>query len=143
MLRFRRLALIFGAAAAAIAVALIAALVFAKPRGDAATARDGTLAISAYEYGFKPNRIAADAGRTRIEIRNSGRRYHNFELRRADRKVVKIDSWLPGETKTVTLSLHPGTYTILDSRPGNRELGMWGEISVRGVEGVEGEGSNQ
>jgi uncharacterized cupredoxin-like copper-binding protein len=56
---------------------------------------------------------------------------HNMTIESSSGTVVGATSTYPGATKTLTLSLKPGTYKFYCSVPGHRMAGMEGTLTVK------------
>ena len=103
------------------------------------TAEAGTpLTLTAREYLFTPNRITLrgetdgrDTTRQRIALRNQGELAHNIEVFRGDRRVGKLRSFPPGQTRSLTLTLPPGSYRFVCTVADHDEKGMRGTLELR------------
>lgn len=107
------------------------------------------LTLTAREYLFTPNRITlrrgtGDAGSTRttadggaaptrqrIALRNQGELAHNIEIFEGDRRVGKLRSFPPGRTRSLTVSLPPGSYRFVCTVADHDEKGMRGTLALR------------
>lgn len=101
------------------------------------TARAGEpVRIAADEYRFDPNRIVVKrAGRgaatLRIVLANRGSLAHNLHVRDGDRDLGSIQSFRPGEERSLSVRLQTGSYRFVCTVADHEELGMVGEIEVR------------
>jgi plastocyanin len=102
------------------------------PTPTATTAAGGTLTVSAREYSFEPNRVeVSGAGAIEIVLRNKGHLAHDIHLQREGRDVGGTPPFPGGETKSVRLRLHPGTYEMLCTVGDHAKLGMTGKLVVK------------
>jgi hypothetical protein len=119
------------------------------PPDIARTAEAGRpLTLTAREYLFTPNRITlrgsggadaarspasdgSDATRQRIALRNQGELAHNIEVLQGDRLVGKLRSFPPGQTRSLTLPLGPGSYRFVCTVADHDEKGMRGTLELR------------
>ena len=85
--------------------------------------------VEAYEFGFTPNRLMVSPGDT-LSFFSSGQYPHDFRIDGVD--GVDVDFPEDGSTIewTVPDDLAPGLYTFYCSKPGHREQGMEGALSV-------------
>ncbi len=110
----------------ALAVALaLAVLACGGPTGGPGSGA-GTVTVQEKEWAIEPKTIEAKAGTATFRVKNTGNIEHNFEIP----GVGKIDSILAGETKTLEVTLQPGTYDVICSLAGHREAGMVGKLVV-------------
>jgi len=100
------------------------------------TVRPGaTVDMKAHEYRFDPGRIlvrtGGQAARLRIVLANRGSLAHNLHVRDGERDIAKTPSFRPGEERSVSVSLRPGSYMFLCTVADHDEKGMTGELEVR------------
>jgi plastocyanin len=94
----------------------------------------GTIAMR--EYEFVPKHATVDRGDT-ITVANQGKIAHNLVVeKRTDplgkvEKLIGTDTFLGGRSESLRVDLPPGSYTIVSSVPGQRQLGMYGTLTVR------------
>ncbi|MGH2348158.1 MAG: cupredoxin domain-containing protein, partial [bacterium] len=67
------------------------------------------------------------AGQVTFTITNTGAIEHNFVI--VETKF-EIDATQPGQSKTGTTTLQPGTYTVICNIPGHEEAGMKTTLTV-------------
>jgi uncharacterized cupredoxin-like copper-binding protein len=103
--------------------------------------------VSMSEFRFKPNRLAAKAGKVRVTAKNVGRRDHEFVLIRTSAApgalrlkgdeaseagaVGEIPEQTAGKSATHTFNLKPGRYAYICNVPGHYKSGMYGTLTVR------------
>jgi len=80
------------------------------------------------EWSITLTPATVSAGRYEVVIKNTGTINHNFVIRGLNARTDQIP---PGETKTLTVTLKPGAYTILCDIPGHEEAGMKTTLTVR------------
>ncbi|MBI4787284.1 MAG: cupredoxin domain-containing protein [Chloroflexi bacterium] len=91
-----------------------------------ATISDNRFSISLKEFGIEPKEIQAKAGPATFVVKNAGAIEHDFMIE----GVGKIENLLPGETKTLEVTLRPGTNEIVCSLSGHKEAGMTARLAV-------------
>ena len=79
------------------------------------------------EMKFAPSTLRVDAGRKTFTLDNEGKLTHTFSLNELGREVTVP----PGKSKTLTLSLPPGTYRYVCRILDHEGLGMHGVLRVR------------
>jgi hypothetical protein len=113
------------------------------PPDIARTAEAGKpLTLTAREYLFTPNRItlrgdgkqsaapSSSVTRQRITLRNQGELAHNIEIFEGDRRVGKLRSFPPGQTRSLSVSLPPGSYRFVCTGADHDEKGMRGTLDL-------------
>lgn len=91
-----------------------------------------TLAEAADPSGqlrFMAPALSAKAGSVTVRFSNGSPLAHNFTLA-SGTAVLGHTPTFQGGTKTLTLSLKPGTYKFFCTVPGHREAGMEGTLTV-------------
>ena len=78
-------------------------------------------------YDFK--RLSAAAGKVTMSMTNMSPLPHNLTVASAT-TVLGATPTFQGGSRTLTLSLKPGTYTFYCSVPGHRQAGMEGTLTV-------------
>jgi plastocyanin len=95
----------------------------------------GGLSIAADPSGqlkFTKKTLAAKAGKVTIDFTNMSSTGHNFTIQKgASGAVVGATPTFSGGSKTLSVSLQPGTYTFFCSVPGHRAAGMVGTLTVK------------
>ena len=115
---------------AILGVALVVAACGSTPRGSAAPAPSGAIAIEATEYKFTPSTVTVPAGDVRFSVKNAGTVEHEFEIFKGDQVVDEIEGLVPGLTKEATFNLTAGQYTFMCKLSGHDQLGMKGTLTV-------------
>jgi uncharacterized cupredoxin-like copper-binding protein len=88
------------------------------------------------DYEFDPRELTVARGAA-IRVTNEGQIAHNLKIERGPdpkvrtRELAGTDSFLPGDSETLTVNLPRGRYAMVCTVPGHRELGMTGEVRVR------------
>jgi plastocyanin len=80
---------------------------------------------------FEKSTLSAKAGKATINFTNQATLEHNFTLASASGAVVGATPTFAGGTKTLTVSLSPGTYKFYCTVPGHRQAGMEGTLVVK------------
>jgi plastocyanin len=95
----------------------------------------GSLQLAADPSGvlrFTKTALTARAGRVTITFTNKSPLSHNLTIEQgASGPIVGATPTFDGGSKTLTVTLSPGTYTFFCSVPGHREAGMHGALKVR------------
>lgn len=99
-----------------------------KPAAGAAAAPAAPGQVAVKEWAIEPKDLQAKAGKTTFTVRNRGNIEHDFVVE----GVGKIDSILPGQTKSLEIDARPGTYPVICSLAGHKEAGMTGQLVVSG-----------
>ncbi len=119
-----------------IAVLTLALVACTSPRTEGLTpsaAKPGPsrVEIVASELKFEPASIRVTAGTVTFVVRNAGAIEHNFVIEDAGgRTVARIPVLEVGRSEELTVTLGPGTYTMVCTYPGHKEGGMVGTIEV-------------
>jgi len=104
----------------------------APPSSPAAPEAVSTLKLAANPGGqlsYNTKQLSAKAGKVTIEMTNMSPIEHNVTIAKGT-TVLGATPTFVGSTKTVTVSLKPGTYTFFCSVPGHRQAGMEGTLTV-------------
>jgi plastocyanin len=99
----------------------------------APTPTNGPLKLSADPTGqlaFNTTTLAAATSHVVIDFTNSSPLPHNVTVANSSGKVLGATPTFAGGTKTLTLTLPPGTYTYYCSVPGHEAAGMKGTLTV-------------
>jgi plastocyanin len=99
----------------------------------AATGGGSTVTESADPSGtlkFTSDSLTAKAGKVTINFTNKAPVSHNFTLTTASGASVGATPTFTGGTKTLSVTLKPGTYTFFCSVPGHEMAGMKGTLKV-------------
>ena len=94
--------------------------------GSPGAAENGGVNVTVKEWELKPAQLQVKAGTVTFLVKNSGTIEHDFAVE----GVGKLDTLTAGESKSLTLKLAPGTYTILCTLSGHKEAGMHGTLTV-------------
>ena len=86
------------------------------------------------EYAFDPGRIVVAGGpaELRITLDNQGDLAHNITVFEGDTEVGGLPSFPGGEQRTTSVQVEPGSYRFVCTVADHEELGMEGELEVRG-----------
>ncbi|MBV9309337.1 MAG: hypothetical protein JOZ73_00810 [Solirubrobacterales bacterium] len=103
-------------------------------KASTAVHKPGGLTIGAAPSGqlrFTKRSLSAKAGRVTIRFTNSSPIDHNLTIQQGTGgAVIGATPTFHGGTRTVTVSLRPGTYTFFCTVPGHRDAGMQGTLTV-------------
>jgi plastocyanin len=91
-----------------------------------------SLALSANPSGllaYNTKQLSAKAGTVTIVFTNNSPLEHNVTIAEGS-KILGATPTFKGGSKTLTLTLKPGTYTFYCSVPGHRQAGMEGTLTV-------------
>jgi uncharacterized cupredoxin-like copper-binding protein len=105
------------------------------PQGAGAASGSVTSSLNvqadpAGQLRFTARDLSARAGTVAIGFANLSPLAHNLTIARGTRVLGETPTF-QGATKTLTLSLAPGTYTFYCSVPGHRQAGMEGRLTVQ------------
>ena len=117
-----------------LSAALLAAAVLTGCGGAGPTAevRDQRAEIELDDFLISPQNVRAQAGELTLAVTNKGRLGHNLRIRGGpDGEQVVTTTLLSGKAATKTVTLRPGTYTMLCTVANHEQLGMTGRLVVR------------
>ena len=80
---------------------------------------------------FEPSTMSGTAGTVSIDFTNSSSVEHNFTLANSSGAQVGATPTFQGGSKTLTVSLKPGTYKFYCTVPGHRAAGMEGTLTLQ------------
>jgi plastocyanin len=104
------------------------------PAPAAGGASGGALSVAADPEGqlkFDTTSLSAKAGKVSIDFTNKAPLAHNVTIESSSGANVGATPTFEGGSKTLTLSLKPGTYKFYCSVPGHRQAGMEGTLTVK------------
>jgi plastocyanin len=81
------------------------------------------------QLSYDTTKLAAKAGKVTITMANMSPIEHNVTIAEGS-KVLGATPTFVGGSKTVTVTLKPGTYTFYCSVPGHKQAGMEGTLTV-------------
>ena len=79
---------------------------------------------------FTKSSLTAKAGKVTISFANASSLPHNLTIATSGGAVLGATPTFTGGTKTLSVTLKPGTYTFYCSVPGHRQAGMQGTLKV-------------
>jgi plastocyanin len=94
----------------------------------------GSLSLSTNSEGqlaYSTTSLSAKAGKVTIAFTNSAPLSHNLTVESPSGSTVGATPTFQGGTKTLSLSLKPGTYKFFCTVPGHRQAGMEGTLTVK------------
>ncbi len=97
-----------------------------RPPGQRPTAQ--TIEVTTREWAFEPSPLVAKAGKITFRIKNNGGVEHNFLVENTP--GAQVEAIKPGESKSLTVELTRGEYTVFCNLPGHREAGMVGTLKI-------------
>ncbi len=118
------------------------------------TAGGNALTVQMGDYSFTPKDVTAKAGTVTISSPNDGQVQHELVLLKTDQNAAslplngdevdeegleakgvenagEIEDVGPGQTKSGTFKLAPGTYAMICNLPGHYQRGMYGTLTVK------------
>lgn len=108
------------------------------PEAPAKTIRAGaSLKVKADEYSFDPGRVtvtgAAKTGavKLKIDLDNRGDLAHNLKVEKDGKEIGGTPTFQSGETRSGSVELKPGRYTMVCTVGDHAARGMKGELEVR------------
>jgi plastocyanin len=120
----------------ALLIASGAALLPGCGSDDAPAVTRGPNTVVMDDYEFEPRDVTVRQGGT-LTILNEGGTAHNLTVergpnpRRESDELASTDSFLNGDSEHLQVKLRPGSYVMVCTVPGHRELGMVGNFRVR------------
>jgi plastocyanin len=93
-------------------------------------ARDGQVQMSITEYRLVPQSIRTPAGALTIYVHNYGRLAHNLVVMRGTATWGSTEPIRPGQSAELTVGLHPGKYLMSSTILSDRDLGIYGTLTV-------------
>jgi plastocyanin len=113
--------------------ALLAAAVLSGCGGAGPTlqVRDQRAEIELDDFLIRPQNLRAQPGELTFAVTNTGRLGHNLRLRGSEGEQVVTTTLLPGDGATESVTLAPGSYTMLCTVANHEQLGMTGRLVVR------------
>jgi plastocyanin len=89
--------------------------------------------VQGHEYGFDPGTVVVEGGGgpTKIEFENAGSLAHNLRLEKGGEDVGGSPTFQGGETKSASVDLQPGEYTMICTVGDHADLGMKGKLTVK------------
>ena len=123
----------FGRLAAVMAIVVLVAACGNTPAsgGPGASAPAGSIQVEAKEYAFTPSTVLVTTNSVTFSVKNAGTQEHEFEIFKGETVVDEIEGLVPGLTKTLTVTLEPGSYTFMCKLNGHDQLGMKGNLTVQ------------
>lgn len=94
----------------------------------------GKLSLAANPEGqlaYDTKSLSAKAGNVSIDFTNSSSLPHNVTIKSSSGEKVGDTPTFTGGSKTLSVSLKPGTYKFFCSVPGHRQAGMEGTLTVK------------
>ena len=101
----------------------------APPSSPAAATTLKLAANPGGQLSYDTKQLSAKAGKVTIAFANASPIEHNVTIAQGS-TVLGATPTFKGGSKTLTLSLKPGTYTFYCSVPGHRQAGMEGTLTV-------------
>jgi plastocyanin len=94
----------------------------------------GALSLAANSEGqlkYNTSSLTAKAGKVSIDFTNMAPIEHNVTVESSAHAILGATPTFNGGSKTLTLTLKPGTYKFFCSVPGHRMAGMEGTLVVK------------
>lgn len=98
-----------------------------QPSGTGVAAA-ATIAVLEKEWTMTPQPGTAKAGTVKFVIKNEGTIEHNFVVKELNQELA--NSIQPGQSKEASITLKPGTYTLICNIPGHEDAGMHTTLTV-------------
>jgi hypothetical protein len=86
--------------------------------------------IALTEYRLIPQSVRTQRGELVIAVHNYGRLTHNFVVTRGRKTTGSTEPIRPGQTAQLDLELTPGKYLMLSTILSDRDLGIYGTLTV-------------
>ncbi len=121
----------YGASAAAGSSATTAASAGAAPAPGKASNVVSIMAMANGSLMFNTTSVTAKAGKVTIHFENQAPEGHDLSIQQGTSGPVVAETGVfRGATKTLTVTLKPGTYTYFCNVAGHRQAGMQGSLKV-------------
>jgi plastocyanin len=88
--------------------------------------------VVAREYSFDPANVVikGGGGHVKLTLANKGSLAHNLKVEQGDRELGGTPTFQSGRSESATVSLEPGSYTMICTVGNHAELGMRGKLGV-------------
>jgi hypothetical protein len=86
--------------------------------------------IALTEYRLIPQSIRTPQGELSISVHNYGRLTHNFVVTRGTKTTGSTEPIRPGESAELLVAVTPGKYLMLSTILSDRDLGIYGTLTV-------------
>jgi uncharacterized cupredoxin-like copper-binding protein len=107
--------------------------------GAVAGASSQTVVVRESEYKLRLSTMSLTPGRTTIVAKNVGKIAHSLEIDGPGVSDVRIAGTIaPGQSKTLRVTLKPGTYELYCPVPGHKALGMDTHVHAGGKGAANG-----
>jgi len=83
------------------------------------------------QLAYNTKSLSAKAGKVSVDFTNSSPLPHNVTIESSSGQSVGATPTFSGGSKTLSVSLKPGTYKFFCSVPGHRQAGMEGTLTVK------------
>jgi hypothetical protein len=128
------LAVVFGGAAALVAIVLA----LASGSDRVVTVAGTELRLRLDDFSITPQTVAVAAGRLKLVVYNAGTLSHNVRVEELSRDQAGnaiilggTQTALPGQQQVAKLTLAPGRYRLADTLANHVDLGDFGTLIVR------------
>ena len=91
------------------------------------------LRVVGNEYSFDPESVVVTGGggKLKITLENKGSLAHNLKIEQGDRDLGGTPTFQGGRTRSGTVNLDPGSYTMICTVGNHAELGMDGKLVIK------------
>lgn len=131
--RYGRLGVLLGAV---LTSAVLAGCSSGPDTAAGAAGEGGEITVSMTEFAFTPGPVATGSGPVTFHVTNDGAAPHQLAVSRMgeahETHLVDTGDVAPGDERSVTVELAPGTYEIACHVPGHFESGMVTTLTVVG-----------
>jgi plastocyanin len=103
----------------------------AAPKAPSGEQKLSIEANSGGQLKYDKSTLSANAGKVSIDFTNMAPLGHNFTVASASGSTLGATPTFQGGSKTLTLTLTPGTYKYFCTVPGHRMAGMEGTLTVK------------
>jgi plastocyanin len=83
------------------------------------------------QLAYNTKSLTAKAGKVSVEFKNSSPLPHNVTIESSSGEKAGATPTFSGGSKSVAVTLKPGTYKFFCSVPGHRQAGMEGTLTVK------------
>ena len=101
------------------------------PSGESGSSKVSLEADPGGQLAYNTKALSAKAGNVSVDFTNKSSLPHNVTIESSSGERVGATPTFSGGSKSLSVSLKPGTYKFFCSVPGHRQAGMEGTLTVK------------